>query len=216
MQEIMKNVGDDFAALYAIHSYDLESAIKQIDDVFCKREFVSDIDAFLEKKSEFDHVFDFFEIFLAQYDAEKRKSSGVWCTPKPIVDFIVRAVDQILQKEFGMPEGLGDENVHVIDPAAGTCTFFVRILELLKNQRDVGSTNSLRNGEDEKISACGATTVEDNLKDRLHGFELMPTSFILGFLRLDSALRRSSCDSIGKKRWDLRLKNSLEGEIDVL
>ncbi|GHU21564.1 hypothetical protein FACS189472_14280 [Alphaproteobacteria bacterium] len=157
----------------------------------------------------------FFEIFLAQYDAEKRKSSGVWCTPKPIVDFIVRAVDQILQKEFGMPEGLGDENVHVIDPAAGTCTFFVGILELLK-RRNVGSANSLRNGEDEKISARGATTVEDNLKDRLHGIELMPTPFILGFLRLDSALRRSGCDSVGKKRWDLRLKNSLEGEIDVL
>ncbi|GHU19042.1 hypothetical protein FACS189472_08270 [Alphaproteobacteria bacterium] len=204
MQEIMKNVGDDFAALYAIHSCGLESAIKQIDDVFCKKEFVSDIDAFLEKKSEFDHVFDFFEIFLAQYDAEKRKSSGVWCTPKPIVDFIIRAVDQILQKEFGMPEGLGDENVHVIDPAAGTCTFFVRILELLKNK--------FIESESENWSAF----VEDNLKDRLHGIELMPTPFILGFLRLDFALRRSGCDSIGKKRWDLRLKNSLEGEIDVL
>jgi predicted helicase len=42
-----------------------------------------------------DPVIHFYETFLAEYDPKLRKSRGVWYTPEPVVNFIVRAVDDI-------------------------------------------------------------------------------------------------------------------------
>jgi hypothetical protein len=39
-----------------------------------------------------------------------RKARGVWYTPQPVVNFIVRAVDDILKTEFDLPEGLADSS----------------------------------------------------------------------------------------------------------
>src|SRR5690606_27498550 len=44
----------------------------------------------------------FYEDFLAKYDAKLRKARGVYYTPPPIVNFIVRAVDDILKDMFGI------------------------------------------------------------------------------------------------------------------
>ena len=50
----------------------------------------------------------FYEDFLAAYDKTLRKAKGVYYTPPPIVNFIVRAIDDILQKEFDIKDGLAD------------------------------------------------------------------------------------------------------------
>jgi type I restriction-modification system DNA methylase subunit len=42
----------------------------------------------------------FYEDFLAKYDADMKKSRGVYYTPPPIVNFIVRAIDDILKDTF--------------------------------------------------------------------------------------------------------------------
>jgi len=55
-----------------------------------------------------DTMMNFYEDFLAAYDPSLRKAKGVWYTPQPVVKFIVRAVDEILQKEFGLKMGLAD------------------------------------------------------------------------------------------------------------
>ena len=54
----------------------------------------------------------FYEDYLKAYDAATRKSRGVYYTPPPIVNFIVRAVDDILKDRFGIRDGLAD-NKHV-------------------------------------------------------------------------------------------------------
>ena len=46
--------------------------------------------------------------FLKEYDAKKRMQRGVFYTPRPVVSFIVRSVHEILQKEFGLEDGLAD------------------------------------------------------------------------------------------------------------
>ena len=53
-------------------------------------------------KNKFHHdpIIHFYEDFLAEYNPELRRSKGVWYTPQPVVGFIVRAVDEILQREF--------------------------------------------------------------------------------------------------------------------
>jgi predicted helicase len=52
---------------------------------------------------------------------------GIVYTPVPVVDFIIRSVERILQKHFG--HSVGDEGVHVLDPFTGTGTFVTRLLQ---------------------------------------------------------------------------------------
>ena len=55
-----------------------------------------------------DPIIHFYEDFLSEYDPKLRKARGVWYTPAPVVNFIVRAVDDILKTEFDLPQGLAD------------------------------------------------------------------------------------------------------------
>ena len=55
-----------------------------------------------------DPVIHFYELFLKEYDPEKRMKRGVFYTPRPVVSFIVRSVDDILRTEFGLEDGLAD------------------------------------------------------------------------------------------------------------
>jgi len=52
---------------------------------------------------------------------------GIVYTPVPVVDFIVKSVECVLQKHF--KASLSDKGVHVIDPFTGTGTFITRLLQ---------------------------------------------------------------------------------------
>ena len=52
---------------------------------------------------------------------------GIVYTPVEVVDFILRSVDELLRSEFG--QTLGSEDVHIMDPFAGTGTFITRLLQ---------------------------------------------------------------------------------------
>ncbi len=60
-----------------------------------------------EKPGE-DPVIHFYEYFMTVYDKKQKVSRGVFYTPRPVVSFIVRSVDEILREEFGLPLGLAD------------------------------------------------------------------------------------------------------------
>ena len=71
----------------------------------------------------------FYENFLAAYDAEQREQRGVYYTPPPVVKFIVRAVDDLLRRDFNLPNGLAETNaVTALDFAAGTGTFMLEMI----------------------------------------------------------------------------------------
>ena len=67
----------------------------------------------------------FYEPFLQAFDPELRKELGVWYTPPEIVKYMVGRVDQLLRSELGIADGLADEQVFVLDPAAGTGSYLV-------------------------------------------------------------------------------------------
>jgi hypothetical protein len=72
----------------------------------------------------------FYEDYLRAYDKQTSKSRGVYYTPPPIVNFIVRAVDDILKKAFGIRDGLADHRrVTVLDFACGTGTFLLEAFQ---------------------------------------------------------------------------------------
>lgn len=95
-----------------IAGYDLDQRITWIVDALADIFRAADVDAILKNfgkstKME-DPIIHFYEDFLTQYDPKLRKQRGVWYTPHPVVNFIIRAVDEILVTEFGLQMGLAD------------------------------------------------------------------------------------------------------------
>ncbi len=68
--------------------------------------------------------------FFQGYSPKEADTHGVVYTPQPIVNFMVRSVEEILQKEFG--RSLGDKGVHILDPFVGTGNFITRVMQEIK------------------------------------------------------------------------------------
>ena len=79
-------------------------------------------DFYLDGKGQ-DPIVHFYETFLSQYDPKIRKKRGVYYTPEPIVNYIVRSINDILKTHFDIADGLAGKEVTLLDPAAGTLTF---------------------------------------------------------------------------------------------
>ena len=72
-------------------------------------------------------IHDLYEKFFRNAFPKQAQSLGVVYTPVEIVDFILRAADDVCRQEFG--HGLTDEGVKILDPFTGTGTFIVRLLQ---------------------------------------------------------------------------------------
>lgn len=172
-----------------------------------------------------DPFLHFYENFLAEYNPAKRKARGVWYTPEPVVNFIVRAVDEVLKTEFGLPDGLADTSkiaidwdtgqtdkngkpatirkevhrVQILDPATGTGTFLAEVVKLV--------------AERVKGIAPGQWShyVERDLIPRIHGFELLMASYAMCHMKLDMILTGLGYKPSGNPpRLGVYLTNSLE------
>jgi type I restriction-modification system DNA methylase subunit len=78
----------------------------------------------------------FYEDYLTKYDSTTRKSRGVYYTPPPVVNFIVRAIDDTLVNTFAIADGLADrKHVTVLDFACGTGTFLVEVFERIRDRQ---------------------------------------------------------------------------------
>jgi len=82
---------------------------------------------FSEKQAFLNKV---YERFFQGYSPKEADTHGIVYTPQPIVNFMVRSVEEILQKEFG--RSLSDKGVHILDPFVGTGNFIVRIMQEIK------------------------------------------------------------------------------------
>lgn len=187
-----------------------------------------DFGKFTARNDPFIH---FYEDFLAAYNPKKRKSRGVWYTPEPVVDFIVRAVDDVLKTEFGLADGLADTSkvtvdwdtgqndkkgkpvtekrevhrVQILDPATGTGTFLAKAVQLISDRVKA------------RAPAKWSGYVEQELMPRLHGFELLMASYAMCHMKLDMQLTQSGYKSSKTPpRLSVWLTNSLEpAERDV-
>ncbi|MBI2109200.1 MAG: N-6 DNA methylase [Parcubacteria group bacterium] len=152
-----------------------------------------------------DPVIHFYEDFLKEYDADLRKNRGAYYTPLPVVRFIVRAIDTLLQKEFKLLQGLADttkegtiHKVQILDPAVGTGTFLSEIVDTIYQKF------SNQKGR-------WTTYVHHDLLPRLHGFELMMAPYTIAHLKLSMKLADTGFTIFNKdKRLGIYLTNSLE------
>jgi predicted helicase len=74
-----------------------------------------------------------YEEFYKSYNPKAADRMGVVYTPTPIVNFMVRVTDELLEKHFNT--GLAEKNVKIIDPATGTGTFITELIEYISPQK---------------------------------------------------------------------------------
>ncbi len=83
-------------------------------------------------------ITELYDKFFKNAFPKMAEALGIVYTPVEIVDYIVRSVHAILQKEFGVQKGLGAHGVKILDPFTGTGTFIVRLLQSgLIDKRDL-------------------------------------------------------------------------------
>lgn len=140
----------------------------------------------------------FYEDFLGKYDAKLRKSRGVYYTPPPIVNFIVRAIDDILKDTFGIVDGLADhKRVTVLDFACGTGTFLVEVLE--KIFETIGPDSGKRD-----------LIIKEHILKNIFGFEYLIAPYTIAHLKLSQYLNERQYRLAEGERIQVYLTNTLE------
>ena len=95
-----------------IAGFELDERIRWVVDDLVNTFLASKVENMLKfdlnNSNKEDPIIYFYEDFLREYDPDIRKTRGVWYTPQPIVNFMVRTVDGILKKEFYIRKGLAD------------------------------------------------------------------------------------------------------------
>ena len=106
------------------HSFSRDGFLRSLDRFYISIEDTArTISDFSQKQGFLNTV---YEQFFQGFSVKVADTHGVVYTPQPIVDFMVRSVEEILQAEFN--RSLSDSGVHIIDPFVGTGNFIVRIM----------------------------------------------------------------------------------------
>ncbi len=85
-----------------------ELGVSEVVELLANANMEAVVRDFGDRNPEEDPVIHFYELFLKEYDAKKRMQRGVFYTPRPVVSFIVRSVDELFRTEFGLEDGLAD------------------------------------------------------------------------------------------------------------
>jgi type I restriction-modification system DNA methylase subunit len=97
------------------------------DDIKYFYKALEDVAATIDEYSYKQHFLNtVYERFFQGFSVKVADTHGIVYTPQPIVDFIVKSVQQILDDEFG--QSLTSKGVHILDPFVGTGNFIVRVM----------------------------------------------------------------------------------------
>lgn len=119
-----------------------------------------------------------YETFLQEYDPELRRLSGSYYTPDRLARSMVRFTDEILRQKLKLSWGFANDDVIVVDPAMGTGTFLVEVVDL------VAETVMVHQGE-----GARAQRLRELFGRRLIGFERQVTPYAVAEMRLHEALK---------------------------
>ncbi|KAB1156877.1 type ISP restriction/modification enzyme [Flavobacterium luteum] len=214
-----------------IAGYDLDTRldwiVEELVTIFLASDVALIMKNFGKSTKQEDPVVHFYETFLGEYNPALRKARGVWYTPQPVVNFIVRAVDDILKTEFNLPQGLADTSkikikkkavtqtkgkdakikevetevevhkVQILDPATGTGTFLAEVVRHIHKKF-------------EGQQGIWSKYVTNDLIPRLNGFELLMASYAMAHLKMDMLLTETGYKPTDDQRFRIFLTNSLE------
>ena len=184
-----------------------------------------------------DPVIHFYELFLSEYDRQKKIKRGVFFTPLSVVSYIVSSVHESLQTEFGLEDGLADiatwgemakrnrnleipdgtsldePFVQILDPAAGTGTFLIEVIDVIhKTVMDKWQKEGYMLGElEEKWNEY----VPKHLLPRLYGFELLMAPYAIAHMKIGLKLFETGYRFGSDERVRVYITNSLEPDTDA-
>ena len=192
---------------------------------------------FGDRNPQEDPVIHFYQDFLQEYDAKKRMQRGVFYTPLPVVSYIVRSVHELLQKEFGLQNGLADTTtwgemaarnknlvipkgvspddpfVQILDPATGTGTFLVEVIDVIHKtmegrwQKQGHMALEFQNLWNEYVPK--------HLLPRLHGYELLMAPYAIAHMKIGLKLHETGYRFVSTERARVYLTNTLEPATDA-
>ncbi|MEA3412576.1 MAG: hypothetical protein U9R74_13705 [Pseudomonadota bacterium] len=209
-----------------------ELGISEVVDLLDQAKMEAVVRDFGDRNPQEDPVIHFYEHFLAAYDKKQKVSRGVFYTPRPVVSYIVRSVDELLRSEFGLEDGLADTTtwgemagrhknlkipdgvppeqdfIQILDPATGTGTFLVEVIDLVyKTLIDKWKKQGC--GE-KKIDALWNEYVPRHLLPRLHGYELLMAPYAIAHLKIGLKLYETGYRFGSEERARVYMTNALE------
>ncbi|MGE0767094.1 MAG: type ISP restriction/modification enzyme, partial [Hyphomicrobiaceae bacterium] len=179
----------------------------------------------------------YYALFLTANEPQKRMQRGVFYTPRPVVNYIERGVDEILRTEFAVPLGLADTMtwaelaarndkitipehvdpnapfVQILDPATGTGTFLVEVIDLI-HKRMMEHWKAQKWSEAE-IQRRWNEYVPRHLLPRLSGFELMMAPYAIAHMKIGLKLVETGYRFGSDERAHVFLTNALEPAHDL-
>lgn len=217
-----------------IAGYDLDERIAWVVDdlvnIFLATDVQNVMKNYKKKGQHHDPMIHFYEDFLSAYNPLLRKAKGVWYTPLSVVQFIVRAVDEILKRDFNLAEGLADHSMFTHEVVNEQYKKGERIngkltkptikkemhrVQILDPATGTGTflaevVNQIYD-KFQYMQGMWQSYVNDHLLPRLHGFELLMASYAVAHLKLDMLLEQTGFNHAeNKKRLKIYLTNSLE------
>jgi len=214
-----------------------ELGIRDVVDVLNAANMEAVLRDFGDRNPKEDPVIHFYELFLKEYDPKKRMQRGVFYTPRPVVNFIVRGVDEILRTEFGLPLGLADTStwaevaarddritipahvrpdapfVQILDPATGTGTFLVEVIDLIHKRMEEHWKGQGKSAAE--IKAAWNAYVPAHLLPRLTAFELMMAPYTIAHMKVGLKLSETGYTFGSEERARIFLTNALEPARDL-
>jgi len=207
-------------------SLDEEPYVDFVDDlvqILANTDMEKVLENFGKRTRQEDPIVHFYETFLAAYDPKTRERRGVYYTPEPVVQYIVKSVDHILKTRFGLEGGLA----HTADIVE-----YDREEAFLDEQGRPDRSKLLKTVQEERPKvlildpACGTGTflyavmdfiraefmkrgdaglwsayVRDHLLPRLFGFELLMAPYAVAHFKLGMLLAGHDLPKEQQKQW---------------
>ncbi|HVB33945.1 MAG TPA: type ISP restriction/modification enzyme [Patescibacteria group bacterium] len=198
-------------------------AVDDLADLLAKADIAAILADFGHSTARTDPVVHFYETFLSAYDPKLRELRGVYYTPEPVVDYIVRSVDGLLRRDFKLADGIADASriklkrtrasassngkvveeayethrVQILDPACGTGTFLHAIVASIRERF-------------KDNAGMWPGYVTEHLLPRLYGFELLMAPYAIAHMKLGLQLKETGYDFGSDERLRVFLTNTLE------
>ncbi|MFN2393625.1 MAG: type ISP restriction/modification enzyme, partial [Pyrinomonadaceae bacterium] len=216
---------DTFDRIAGIHLDErITWAVDDLAELLNRTDISAILQDFGKRTRQEDPVVHFYETFLSEYDPKLRETRGVYYTPEPVVSYIVRSVDKILQTDFELSKGLADsskvqsskfkvqsqndkdqspkteDQIHkviILDPATGTGTFLYSVIKQIykRYERNKGMWDGY---------------VSEHLLPRIFGFELLVAPYAVAHLKLGLLLEETGYKFASDERLRIYLNNTLD------
>ncbi|MFM5891050.1 MAG: type ISP restriction/modification enzyme [Dolichospermum sp.] len=192
----------------------ISSTVDNLANILQQTEMAEILKDFGKRTRREDPVVHFYETFLAEYDPKMRESRGVYYTPEPVVDYIVKSVDYVLRNKLNISKGLADSQkikipnpqgeetiethqVLILDPAVGTGTFMHGVIDFIYDQF-------------KSQKGMWSSYVSQHLLPRLFGFELLMAPYTVAHIKLGLQLQELGYDFSSDERLRIYLTNTLQ------